>query len=76
MFDNYMRGIKDAVMVPFLAFISSFRFSPNYITVMRGVVGVLALYYVTLERRYVAIGVMLVSQILDGLDGTYARATN
>ena len=75
MFDNYMRSIKDAVMVPFLAFVTSYRFSPNYLTVLRGIVGVYGLYYVTLEQRYVAIGICVISQILDGLDGAYARAT-
>ena len=75
MFDNYMRRIKDAVMIPFLAFVKSYRFSPNYLTVLRGIVGVYGLYYVTLERRYFAMCICIISQILDGLDGAYARAT-
>jgi phosphatidylglycerophosphate synthase len=76
MFDIYMRSFKDALMVPFLACLKSFKFSPNYLTVLSLIYGVIGLYYISIQRRYIGFAFCLARQILDGLDGAYARATN
>ena len=76
MIDIYMRDLKDKVMVPFLLLIGKYKFSPNYITLLSGVVGLTGLYYTTVKRRWVSLLLSFLGRILDGLDGAYAKFTN
>ena len=70
-----MRNLKDAVMVPFLALLNNYKFSPNYITILSGIVGLIGIYFTTIHMRYTSCAVSLFGRILDGLDGAYARNT-
>ncbi len=63
-------------MVPFLAFLQNHRFSPNYITILSGIVGLIGIYYTTIQMTWTSCAVSLFGRILDGLDGAYARHTN
>lgn len=76
MFDIYMRSFKDALMVPFLACLRNYKFSPNYLTVLSLIYGLIGLCYISQHRRYIGFAFCFTRQILDGLDGAYARATN
>jgi len=41
MFDIFLRGLKDIIVNPFFAILPKFKFSPNWITLMSGVFGVI-----------------------------------
>ena len=76
MIDIYMRQIKDAIVKPFLELVKAFKFSPNYITVASGVLGLIGVYYSSLDQRTLAFVFYVLGRILDGVDGAYARFTN
>ena len=76
MFDIYMRAVKDAIVKPFLAFVATQKFSPNYITALSGIVGIIGVVFSALDQRYTSFLFYTFSRILDGVDGAYARLTN
>lgn len=47
MIDIYMRYVKDVALIPFLNLLKYYKFSPNYLTLLSGVFGLIGLYYVT-----------------------------
>ena len=76
MIDIYMRNLKDAIVRPFITLVEKQTFSPNYITLGSGVIGVIGILCSTQDWRYTALIVGILGRILDGLDGAYARLTN
>ena len=72
MFDILMRNLKDKILEPFLALIPAYKFSPNYITLLSGVFGVLSFIACLNELRTLAFILWLLNRIVDGLDGAYA----
>ena len=76
MIDIYMRQIKDAIVKPFLVFVKSQNFSPNYITAMSGVLGLIGVAFSACDWRIFAFVFYVLGRIMDGLDGAYARLTN
>ena len=75
MIDIYMRNLKDACVTPFLALIQKHKFSPNYITALSGLVGLISIAFTMSGNRIISAILLLLSRTLDGLDGAYARAT-
>ena len=41
-----MRIVKDVLLVPFLKMLERKKFSPNYLTLLSGVFGLIGLYFV------------------------------
>ena len=76
MIDLYMRRVKEAIVMPFLAFVKHKKFSPNYITVASGVLGLIGVAFSAIDRRLWAFVFYVLGRIFDGLDGVYARATD
>ena len=76
MFDIYMRAVKDAIVQPFLVFVKRQTFSPNYITALSGVLGLIGVAFSALDQRYISFVFYVLGRIFDGLDGAYARLTN
>ncbi len=58
---------------PLAKFLSRYNINPNLITIMAGIIGVLAGFIIFLGRIYEGIVIILVSQILDCVDGDLAR---
>lgn len=54
MFDILMRNLKDKVLEPFLDLIPAYKFSPNYITLLSGVFGILSFITCLNEQRTLA----------------------
>ena len=69
MIDIYMRKIKDAVVAPLTRVLERQTFSPNYITIASGIVGLIGIFFSAMGQRYVAFPFCLFGRILDGLDG-------
>mgnify|MGYP001626866295 CR=1 FL=1 len=75
MIDIYMRQIKDAIVRPFLELVKRQKFSPNYITVASGVLGLIGVALSANDSRILAFVFYVLGRIMDGLDGAYARLT-
>ena len=76
MFDIYMRQVKEGIVKPFLMLVEKHKFSPNYITLASGGLGLIGVAFSALDMRYLAFLFYVLGRILDGLDGVYARSTN
>ncbi len=76
MFDIYTRRLKDAIVKPFLEMVQGNKFSPNYITVASGVLGLIGVAFSIIDNRLFAFIFYVLGRIMDGLDGAYARFTN
>ena len=76
MFDIAIRKVKDAIVRPFLTLIKAYKFSPNYITVASGVLGLIGVGFSMRDERLFAFVFYVLGRIMDGLDGAYARFTN
>lgn len=75
MFDNALRGIKDAVLEP-VADRAGARLSPTAVSVVGMGFGLLAAGAVLAGAHAAAVALWLVNRFLDGLDGTIARRHN
>ncbi len=53
MFDIYMRGVKDSFLIPFLMLLQKYKFSPNVLTVLSLIYGVIGLYFVAVHERHI-----------------------
>ena len=76
MFDIYIRNVKDMVVDPIVQLLKSQTFSPNYITIASGIVGMISIFCSMQDWRYLACVIGFTGRLLDGLDGAYARLTN
>ena len=71
MFDNSLRGVKDRIGEPLAARLD--RISPNAITLVAFVIGLLAALFAARGLYLWALGLWLLNRLLDGLDGLVAR---
>jgi len=76
MIDIYMRNLKDFVVNPILSCFKNQTFSPNWITIMSGIIGLIGVYFSAIDERIWALVFFWVGRIADGMDGAYARLTN
>lgn len=77
MLDLFLRDIKERVFLPFARFVgNSLGISPTQITLAGLVVGLLCVAACAAERMVLATFLWWTNRILDGLDGTVARACN
>jgi phosphatidylglycerophosphate synthase len=72
MFDEYLRRLKDRLLAP-VALRLGVRVSPNALSFLALVVGVLAALAASRHNTLMATVLWLVNRALDGLDGTQAR---
>ena len=76
MFDIPLRQLKDRLFLPVVVFVPGW-FSPNHITFIAFVVGLLACLYATSPRfSSLAVYLWLFNRFLDNLDGVLARSRN
>lgn len=73
MFDQYLRDLKDRLLTPFSRALGP-RVSPIAITWLALVAGLACAGAVLAHFTEAALGLWLVNRLLDGLDGTQARA--
>ena len=71
-----MRSVKDFLVNPFLSFVKRQTFSPNYITIASGILGLVGIAFSLYSCKWLAFAFYVVSRIFDGLDGAYARLTD
>ena len=79
MLDIYLRNLKDILVDPVarsMSFMKQQGITPNSITLLSGVVGLLAVYNSISLRREQAVFFWGLSRFIDGLDGAYARMTD
>jgi phosphatidylglycerophosphate synthase len=74
MMEHYLRPSYQQVLVNPVANRLRGRVTPNQITVLSGVFGVLVLPALVFNQVFLAIGLLLLSGYCDTLDGTLARA--
>ncbi|HXG72196.1 MAG TPA: CDP-alcohol phosphatidyltransferase family protein [Gemmatimonadaceae bacterium] len=74
MFDDALRAFKDRLLWPFAVAIGT-RISPNAVTLAAFLVGLIAATLAARGDYGAALGAWLLNRILDGVDGTLARAT-
>jgi phosphatidylglycerophosphate synthase len=73
-FDSFTRPLKEKVLIPSASFIGRFL-SPNQISVIAFLSGLLSAAAVFKSNMTVGIIFWILNRILDGLDGTVARVT-
>lgn len=74
MFDDALRALKDRLLWPFAVALGT-RISPNAVTLAAFVVGMIAAWLAARGQYGAALGAWLLNRLLDGIDGTLARAT-
>lgn len=74
MLDHYLRAYKDALLRPLTN--CTGNVSPNTITVLAAVVGLVAAGAAATSLYRPALGLWLANRVLDGLDGLVARRCN
>ncbi|MGL1890377.1 MAG: CDP-alcohol phosphatidyltransferase family protein [Spirochaetaceae bacterium] len=72
MFDTALRPIKERILLPFAKFLAKY-ISPNKMTMISLVLGILAFFTVLLGLYKIALICWVLNRITDGLDGTIAR---
>lgn len=72
MIDILMRNLKDKLLSPFLSLVSTYRFSPNIITYVSGVFGLLSFWMCWEGLSNLALLFWILNRVIDGLDGAYA----
>jgi len=75
MLETYIRSHFQRVFIDPIARMLARRFSPNQITVLSLVTGLLAALCIAFSWNFLACGLLLLSGYLDMLDGTVARLT-
>ncbi|OMJ80997.1 hypothetical protein SteCoe_18609 [Stentor coeruleus] len=75
MFDLYLRMIQQKVFTPIASLLARL-FTPNQITLIAFVFGLLSSYYLFYSHNFLGILLFALNRIFDGLDGTVARLTN
>ncbi|WP_133139289.1 CDP-alcohol phosphatidyltransferase family protein [Legionella genomosp. 1] len=73
MIETYVRAPYQRILVDPIASVLRERISPNQLTLLSGLVGILTLPCLYLEAHFMAIILLLLSGFLDTLDGTVAR---
>ncbi len=75
MFDDVLRALKDRLLHP-VALAVGRVISPNALTWLAALVGVGAAAAAATQHYTLALGCWIVNRVLDGLDGSVARATS
>ena len=74
MFDDLLRALKDRLLHP-VALVVGRVVSPNVLSCLAALVGIGAAAAAATHHYTLALGCWIVNRILDGLDGSVARAT-
>jgi hypothetical protein len=79
MFDILLRPLKDIVVDPIISVLKYLRVSPNVFTILSGIIGkkthdifylgLIAVYYSSINCPYKSLAYQLISRLLDGIDG-------
>ncbi|CAI2381645.1 unnamed protein product [Moneuplotes crassus] len=75
MLDIFLRNVKDNFVAPFISLIQNYKFSPNYLTSIGGVFGIICTISASLGYTYASFALWMINRFFDGIDGAYARAT-
>ena len=75
MFDRYLRPVKDKLLLPGAKIIDKY-FSPNQISIIAFVFGLLSCLMIILNHFQIALVLWLLNRIADGLDGTVSRISD
>lgn len=75
MLDTTLRKIMDPALKPVASLLVKIGFSANEITVFGFIFGVFSWITLAMNMYYFALGMLLISRILDGLDGLVAQKT-
>ncbi len=75
MLDTTLRKILDPALKPAAGLLVKIGFSANEITVLGFIFGVFSWITLAMNMYYFALGMILISRILDGLDGLVAQKT-
>ncbi|TNV75814.1 hypothetical protein FGO68_gene7422 [Halteria grandinella] len=76
MLDIILRPLKDVVVDPLILLLKNLKVSPNVFTLLSGLCGLIGVYYSTVQMQWHSLVFFLLTRLLDGIDGAYARATN
>lgn len=74
MLDNMLRPLKERALIPLCRFLGR-RISPNGMTALSFILGLVSVLFILRERLDVALLFWGFNRITDGLDGTIARVT-
>lgn len=75
MFDDLLRALKDRLFLPVALAVGRFV-SPNAVTCVAALIGIGAAAAAAKQQYPLALGCWIVNRVLDGLDGSVARATS
>ena len=75
MFDILLRNVKDLIVEPFIKVLQIYTFSPNYLTSIGGVMGMVCTSFALAGWPYISFAFWMINRFFDGIDGAYARAT-
>jgi phosphatidylglycerophosphate synthase len=75
MIDRYLRPVKDKLLLPGAKIIDKY-FSPNQISIIAFVFGLLSCLMIILNHLQIALVFWLLNRITDGLDGTVSRISD
>ena len=73
MLDSTITPAVKACLTPIVGFISKTNLTPNQLTFIGFLIGLLALPFLAMQWWYLALSVILINRVLDGLDGALAR---
>ena len=76
MFDLILRNVKEVIVKPLIEIMKTYKFSPNYLTTIGGVMGVVCSFLAYYKFTYLSFLFWWINRLFDGIDGPYARATN
>lgn len=75
MFDDLLRALKDRLFLPVALAVGRFV-SPNAVTCVAALIGIGAAAAAAKQQYTLALACWIVNRVLDGLDGSVARATS
>lgn len=73
MLDARITPLVKACLTPIVELISKTKLTPNQLTVIGFVIGLLAVPFLVMQWWYLALSAILLNRVLDGLDGALAR---
>lgn len=75
MLDTTLRKILDPALKPAACLLVNIGFSANQITILGFIFGVFSWITLAMNMYYFALGMIIISRVLDGLDGMVAQKT-
>jgi len=73
MLDKYITPVIKPVLTPVVKFLAAREVTADQLTLAGFVIGLLALPLLAFELWYLALAVIIINRIVDGLDGALAR---